>query len=116
MKRKIRLPETLFRKGFDTEPKEEEPINKKAVKKIIPFVKANFTSAKTFNNRQSSYRLKKVLERCASYKIEIHNGDFIAAMIICGYPYKISSTNSLNCYFKMLQVKEKEIQSIINNK
>lgn len=115
MKRKTTLPKFLFRKGFDQEPKEEEAVNDKAVKQIAAFIKEHFKSTRTMNYKQSSYRLMKLMERCHGYQIELNNGDLIAAMLKCGYRYKISDTNSLNCYFNVIPISEKQVQEIINN-
>ena len=98
---KTQLPKNLFRSGFLRETysnDETEIIDVKSLYKIVDFITWNFSKRKTINKRWSSYGLKHfVEEQIESY---VSNGDFIAAMIICGFEYD-NYEHSLNAFFNL---------------
>lgn len=67
------------------------------IDKIASWFQDNIVPIKTIDRSRTSYRLKHIVERQIGY---ITNGQFIAAAIICGYPYK-AIYGSPNVYFGM---------------
>ena len=56
----------------------------------------SFDTTKTINKKRSSYSLKHTVER--NINTYVSNGELIAAMIICGYNYRV---DGINCYFNV---------------
>jgi hypothetical protein len=62
------------------------------VRATCHWIDAHLVSRQTFNPRHSSYGLKHMAEEDIGY---ITNGQFIAAMMACGYRYKVVGLNAL---------------------
>jgi hypothetical protein len=62
------------------------------VQATCAWIDTHLLSRKTFNPRHTSYGLKHVAEREIGY---MTNGVFIAAMIACGYRYKVEGPNAI---------------------
>ena len=68
------------------------------VNRICEWLEANIASRKTIDPSAGSYGLKDLAERDLGWYLS--NGEFIAAAIICGYPYRAES-DSPNARFGM---------------
>lgn len=111
------LPKTLTKEGFEAGYPKGEPIVIEELGWLIHFIRKHFQKQEYFNYKCSSYGLKHLVERCFKNKIHVSNGEFIAAMMLCGYRYKKVSDNSPNCRFNIKKVNEKKIKqelSLIN--
>jgi len=97
---------SLTRYGFqqkNDEPEVDE--NSPAVQKLVDIVRT-FKKSDKYCRKHTSYRFKHVLEnylagitnREITY---VGNGEFIKAMMIAGFEWKISSPNSPNAIFKI---------------
>ena len=92
------LPPTLSKNGFDGSTRPEDQIVLTELTDIRDYIQAHFPRSRIrFNQKQSSYGLKHKLERKLGRYV--HNGELIAAMVLCGYSYKI--IDGLNCVFNM---------------
>jgi len=81
-----------------------DPIDPARLPKIIDFINKNFHKRKTISTLNTSYGLKHYVEHRIGY---ISNGEFIAAMLMCGFiakPVDIGY-NPINCYFNIAKLK-----------
>lgn len=69
---------------------------KERVIKISAWLRRNIEPTKTICKDQSSYQYKHIADKHLGY---VTNGEFIAAAIMAGYPYK--EDDGLNAYFGM---------------
>lgn len=71
----------------------------KRINEAVQEIPECFAMQNNFNRQMSSYNMKHILERKTSY---IANGDFIMAMMLCGYKHKFPKFHgdgSVNCVF-----------------
>lgn len=97
MKKSIEcLPKNLSKNGFDGSKSPKDQIIVWQLEYIIDYIDCLFTKTKSLNMKLSSYRLKHEVE--IGLQRYVSNGELIAAMIICGYHYKIKD---INCVFNV---------------
>jgi len=81
---------------------EPEKFHEEAIEKMRAWIREWFQPRKTMNNRFSSYALKHWIQN--DKDVYLTNGEFIFAMIMEGYQYKISHASSgphHNCFFNV---------------
>lgn len=103
----------LTKNGFEKENNSNPKINMNELEHIIKFIKTYLIQISYFNSKHSSYGIKHIVERCIGGYVS--NGELIAAMLFCGYRYKIYN-NGLNCYFNVGNINERKIKNLINLK
>ncbi len=99
MSNKTEMPPGLTKNGWCTPG---EPIEVDQLQHITKYINTYFEPSKSIYRKRSSYGLKHLVER--NIGIYISNGEFIAAMLLCGYQSYKETT--WNCYFKIKNRKE----------
>ena len=97
----MKLPKNLTRFGFVDEkdvPNYDRIPPKKELAELIAFIDEHLAKRKTINTSVSSYGMKHIVER--KIRKYVANGDFIAAMIHCGFEYK-TYVGDPNCFFNV---------------
>ena len=89
---------------------DSEQYNLKVINQLIPFIKSYLPNKiKTFNKRWDSRMLSKLFAYSIGNHLNSTIGEFIIAMIYCGFKYKISSNGNVE-----FNVSEKDVK-ILNN-
>lgn len=96
--------------GYTQEKFEEDQARTKAqtlfrihdVVKVVGLINQHMKPRKTYNTKTTSYSLKHTFEHMSSY---ISNGDFILAMMVCGFDPLFKQTRTTkdanpNCIFR----------------
>lgn len=85
----------------------EEKFDLEAVQRGISLIPILYEKRKTFNFNHSSYGLKHHFEKSPGSQY-ISNGDFIMAMLICGFKAQFSYENKkrVNCFFDIKTIRE----------
>lgn len=97
------IPSNLTKFGFDTS---SDRIEIESLVEIRNLINENFEKSSTYLMTEPSYVLKGIAER--KLDTYIANGDFIAAMILEGFKYKIDAPNA---YFNISKRSFKKFQS-----
>jgi len=104
-----KLPNNLFRNGFNNEA--SGPVNIDSVNIVRKFIGDNFEKANTINTKIGSCALKSIFERNQPVTGYVSDGDFIAAMILEGYSYKMENKKSSSAFFNLSKKSVKKFYS-----
>lgn len=89
-------------------PKSFEQLTSEEQRELVNWIKTNFDTIKSINERHTSYSLKHIFENNGGFYVG--NGAFKGAMLQCGYEVKDES--ALNWKFNVSEKSIKAIQKL----